>query len=244
MKRLTSWLPLLAALAAIFAVGALLPHSHPVYGLAMSPVLGARFDALPGAVVEAQATPPSGGAEESIWHQAYDSQTFTSATTTRMVFFQTANSDRTLSNMDNGGSFPRPQKLRIFNICFDVLSIVPVSTSATLTGVLNDLALLIFGSAQRPTWTLNISQKAYGPYSLTTLGGTGGPTGFGFSGDGAEIIQFAKNDPSGGWNYFGRVTIPEQVNFLVEVNYAATATLTENKICRLSLFGVLNRRSL
>lgn len=207
-------------------------------------VLGSKFTALPGSVVESQATPPSGGSEESIWHQIYDTQTFTDNTTTRMVFFQAANADRTLSNMDQGGALPRPQKLRIHNICLDILSPVPVSTSATLTGVLNDLALLIFGATQRPTWTLNISQKAYGPYSLTTLGGTGGPTGFGFSSDGAEIIQFAKNDPSGGWNYFGRVIIPEQVNFNLEINYAATADVTEDKRFRVSLFGVLNRRSL
>lgn len=207
-------------------------------------IFGARFEALPGSVVEAGATPPSGGAEESIWHQAYDTQTFTDNTTTRMVFFQTANADRTLSNMDQGGAFPRPQKLRIFNICLDILSPVPVSTSLTITGVLNDLALLLFGANQRPTWTLNISQKAYGPYSLTTLGGTGGPAGFGFSSDGTEIIQFARNDPSGGWNYFGRVTIPEQVNFNLEINYAATADITEDKRFRVSLFGVLNRRSL
>lgn len=208
------------------------------------PMLGARFRPLPGATVEANATPPSGNSEESVWHQIYDTQTFTSAATTRLVFFQAANADRTLSNMDQGGALPRPQKLQLYNICLDILSTIPVTTSATIDGVLNDLALLIFGSAQRPTWTLNISQKSYGPYSLTTLGGTGGPTGFGFSSDGAEIIQFAKNDPSGGWNYFGRVTIPEQVNFFTEVNYAATATLTANKLVRFSLFGVLNRRVL
>lgn len=208
------------------------------------PSFGERFRALPGSTVEANATPPSGGAEEAIWHQIYDSQTYTSAVTTRQVFFQAANADRTLSNMDQGGALPRPQKLQVYNICFDVLSAIPVTTSATIDGVLNDLALLIMGSATRPTWTLNISQKAYGPYSLTTLSGTGGPTGFGFSSDGAEIIQFAKNDPNGGWNYFGRVIIPEQVNFFVEVNWAAAATLTANKINRFSLFGVLNRRSL
>lgn len=207
-------------------------------------VLGARFRALPGATVEANATPPSGSAEEAIWHQIYDTQTYVDNTTTRLVFFQAANADRTLSNMDQGGSLPRPQKLQIFNICLDAMSAIPVTTSATLTGALDDLALLIFGSAQRPTWTLNISQKAYGPYSLTTLGGTGGPTGFGFAGDGAEIIQFAKTDPSGGWNYFGRLTIPEQVNFNVEINWAAVAQLTADKLLRVSLFGVLNRRVL
>jgi hypothetical protein len=216
---------------------------HTPYLLGMA-ILGARFRALPGATVEANATPPAGNSEEAIWHQIFDTQSFVSGTTTRLVFFQAANADRTLSNMDQGGSLPRPQKLQLYNLCLDVLSVIPVTTSATIDGVLNDLALLIFGANQRPTWTLNISQKAYGPYSLTTLGGTGGPTGFGFSSDGAEIIQFAKNDPSGGWNYFGRLTIPEQVNFSVELNWAATATMTADKRVRFSMFGVQNRRVL
>lgn len=210
------------------------------------PVLGARFRPLPGATVEANASPQSGNSEEAVWHQIFDTQTYTDNVTTRLVFFQAANADRTLSNMDQGGSLPRPQKLQLYNICLDVLSAIPVTTAAGgLEGVLNDLALLIFGSAQRPTWTLNISQKAYGPYSLTTLGGTGGPTGFGWGTFTAEeSIQFAKNDPSAGWNYFGRLTIPEQINFNVEINWAAVANISENKLIRVSLFGVLNRRVL
>ena len=143
-------------------------------------VLGSRFRPMSAAAVEAAATPPSGNSQEAIWHQLYDTQTFTSAATTRMNFFAATNADKTLSNLEQGGTLPKPQSLQIYNICLDVLAVVPVSTSATITGVLNDFALLFLGSAQRPTWTLTISSKAYGPYSLTTLGGTGGPTGFGF----------------------------------------------------------------
>jgi hypothetical protein len=205
---------------------------------------GSRFSALPKGAVEQAATPPSGNAQEAIWHQLYDSQTFTDNSSVVLTFFQTANADKTLSNQEQGGTLPKPQSLRIYDICLDILSPVPVSTSATLTGVLNDLALLIFGSAQRPTWTLSISSKSYGPYSLTVLHGTGGPDGFGFSSDGAEIIQYAKNAGSPGWNYFGRVIIPEQVPFFMTINYAATADVTENKIFRASLFGVLQRRVL
>lgn len=213
-------------------------------GVLLAGTFGARFQAESKAQVEAGATPPSGSAAENIWHQIYDTQTYTDAVTTRLVFFQTANADKTLSNMEQGGSLPRPQSLKIHNICLDVLSVIPVTTSATIDGVLNDLALLLFSSGARPTWTLNISNKAYGPYSLTTLHGTGGPTGFGFSSDGAEIIQFAKNDPAGGWNYYGRVTIPEQINFNIELNWAAAANMTADKLLRVSMFGQLLRRVL
>lgn len=210
----------------------------------MSTEFGAKFLAKSRAQIEQDSTPPSGNSQEAIWAQYYDSQTFTSAATTRLTFFTTASNDRTITNLETPGVLPRPVSLQVHNVCLDIMSVIPVTTSATIDGVLNDLALLIFGSGQRPTWTLTISSKAYGPYSLTTLHGTGGPVGFGFSSDGAEIIQFAKNDPAGGWNYFGRIIIPEQVPFNVVVDYAATATLSGNKIFRLSLFGVANRRVL
>lgn len=205
---------------------------------------GVRFAPMSQRQVDAQAMPPSGSSEENIWAQIYDTQTFTDNTTVTLTFFQAANADKTLCNLDQGGTLPRFQSLRVYNVCLDILSPVPVSTSATLTGVLNDLALLLIGSGQRPTWTLTISNKNYGPYSLTTLHGTGGPSGFGFSSDGAEIIQYARNEPQGGWNYSGLLTIPTQVNFGTVINYAATADITENKLFRFSLFGVLNRRVL
>lgn len=205
---------------------------------------GAPYRALSKNAIEAAATPPSGHAQEAIWHQAYDTQLFTSGTTTRLVFFQALQADRTLSNMEQAGSFPKPQSLQIHQITCDVLSILPTTLTGDITGVLTDLALLIFGANERPTWTLNISNKNYGPYSLTTLHGTGGPAGSGWSGATITGMQYARNEPGPGWNYCGRVIIPEQVNFSVELNWAATATMTANKRIRLSLFGVLGRRVL
>lgn len=206
---------------------------------------GMAFRALPKAAVEAAATPPSGNAQEAIWHQVYDTQSFVSATTTRLVFFQAANADRTLSNMEQGGTLPRPQSLQLHNITCDLLSAAPVSTGAGIVGILDDLSRLLLGTAQRPTWTLTISQKSYGPYSLSVLHGTGGPIG-GVNGTQAAgtSIQWARTSDAPGWNYFGRVIIPEQVSFSLETNWAATATITGDVRVRISLFGVLNRRVL
>jgi hypothetical protein len=207
---------------------------------------GAPFRALPRAAVEAASTPGAGAGQEAIWHQLFDTQTFTSAATVSLTFFQTANADKTLSNIDQGGTLPRFSSLQIHDVTADYLALAPVSTlaGATTVGVLNDLALLVLGSAQRPTWTLTISQKAYGPYSLTVLHGTGGPAGFGWGGNGANFQQYARNEPSSGWNYFGRVIIPEQVSFSLTILWAATATLTGDTRIRASLFGVFNRRVL
>lgn len=207
---------------------------------------GAQFNPRSTAAVTQGATPPSGNSAEAIWYQLYDTQLFTSATTTAMQFFLSPGVDPTLSNMTQAGTLPAPQTLQVYQITLDLLAIAPVSTNAgstTVTGVLNDFALLLLGSGQRPTWTLTLSQKAYGPYSLTLLHGTGGPIGFGW---GAEVtsVQYARNDCTDGWNYYGRVSILTQMQFALQINFAATATLTGNTYFRTSLFGVLNRRVL
>jgi hypothetical protein len=206
---------------------------------------GAPFRALPGAAVQSAATPPSGTSEEAIWDQRYDTQLFTSAATVNLNFFQVTNADRTLSNMGQGGTLPSPWSLQIHMITMDILSIIPVTinAAAAVTGVLDDLALLIFSSNARPTWTLTINEKQYGPYSLTLLHGTGGPVGFndGTQAAGASV-QYAYNTTVPGWNYFGRVIILTQNPFNLNMTWAAAPTLTGNKRIRASLFGVLNRK--
>ena len=86
--------------------------------------------ALPGAAVQAAATPPSGTSEEAIWDQRYDTQTFTSATTTELTFFQTTNADPTITNMRQGGTLPSPWSLQLHMITLDILSIIPVTINA------------------------------------------------------------------------------------------------------------------
>jgi len=201
---------------------------------------GANFAALPRQAVMAKATPPSGASQEAIWHAVYDTQTFASASTTTLTFFSAVNADKTLSNMEASGQFPSPQSFQIYNICLDAWTPLAVSTSATVTGNLNDLGLIM--QTGRPTWTLTLSSKAYGPYPLTALHATGGASGFGFSSDGAEILQYARNEPSPGWNYFGKIIIPEQVAFNFRLDWAAAQTITASWLLRLTMMGVLNRR--
>ncbi len=208
---------------------------------------GVPFRPQSNSAVTAAATPASGNSQEAIWHQLYDTQLYTSAATLTTQHFLSPGVDPTLSNMTQAGTLPSPQTMQIYDITLDLLSLAPVSISAagTAVGVLNDFAFLLFGSLQRPTWQLTISQKAYGPYSLTVLHGTGGPTGW-FAGTFAATtaMQFARNDPSPGWNYYGRLSILQQMQFSLTLNWAAVATLTGNVNLRVSLFGVLNRRVL
>lgn len=206
-------------------------------------MFGANFQALPRQAVAARATPPSGQSQEAIWHALYDTQTYVDNSTTRLTFFQATASggDRTLSNMEAAGQLPSPQSFQVHNICVDAWTAAAVSTSASNVGNLNDLFLLLF--VGRPIWTLTISSKAYGPYPLSTLHGTGGPSGnLGTAIATPGSLQFARNEPTTGWNYLGRIIIPEQVSFSVEVVWGAAQDLTANWSLRMTLMGVLNRR--
>lgn len=205
-------------------------------------MLGVRFNPATRAALARAATPAQPGGPEAIWHQFYDTQNFVTASTTRLTFFQTANVDATLSNMKAGGQLPAPQYLTIYDICLDYLS-QNTSQAAGVLGELNDIKLLQM--VGRGTWTLNISDKQYGPYSITTLHGTGGAVGGVDAGTLAVAVQWGTNALSPGWNYQGSLIIPPNVNFSIEFNWAATVATTFTPLpLRVSLFGILSRRVL
>jgi len=187
-----------------------------------------------------KAIPRSGRDPEAIWHIAFDTKVYTDNSTVTLNFFDATNvGNGFLSNMESAGQFPAPQVFDIHGIFADLWTALPVSTSATVTGDLNDLALLLYVGT--PVWTLTLQQKKYGPYPLITLHGLGGATGFGFSSDGAEILQYARNDPSPGWNYGGCITIPAQTSFQFNVAWAAAQDLTANWNLRIAMSGKLSR---
>ena len=210
---------------------------------------GVPIDAQTLASVNRKGTPKAGDGSEVIWYQLYDTQSYVSGTTVALNFFAAPSTDDTLSNLSQGGQLPARQSLQIHQCCLDILSVLPVTldTAAgplTTAGVLNDLALILFGANQRPIWTLIVSNKTYGPYSLTVLHGTGGPMGFGYGSSIATnsgSIQYAKNDPEPGWNYWGSLIIAQQSNFNLTMKWSTAATLTADKRLRTSLMGILNR---
>jgi hypothetical protein len=204
---------------------------------------GDRYRAVPRAALKRAATPPSGDSPEAIWHCLFDTQTYTDNATTRLTFFQTTNADPTLSNMEASGQLPSPQYLNVYNINLDAWTAIPVSQGANVVGDAGDLALLLLTG--RPVWTFTLANKTYGPYPLTTLHGTGGPDVFGWGfAHATDSIQFAKVDKSPGWNYYGRVIIPPQQSFKIDVVFAAAQNLTADWRLRISIMGVLSRRVL
>lgn len=196
--------------------------------------------ALPFSTENQKAIPRSGRSPEAIWHLAYDTKTYVDNTTTVLNFFDAANvGNDFLSNMEVGGQFPAPQVFDIHGIFCDIWTALPVSTSTGVAGTLNDQALLMY--VGQPIWTLTLQQKKYGPYPLISLHGLGGPTGFGWSSDGTNLFQYARNDPSSGWNYNGSITIPAQTAFQFQVRWTAAQNISADHLIRISMTGKLSR---
>lgn len=206
-------------------------------GALSSPSLRARSFAAENQ----KAIPPSGRSPEAIWHLAYDTKTFTSASTTSLSFFDAVNvGTLDLSNMEVGGQFPAPQVFDIHGIFCDLWApAAGVSTSAATTGNLNDIMLLLF--VGRPRWTLTIQQKNYGPYPLLALHGLGSPVAQLSQTVATVSQQQATNDRSPGWNYNGSITIPAQTAFQFTVVWQAAQTLTANWLVRIGMTGKLSR---
>lgn len=210
------------------------------------PPFGRRFKAATRSQLRRKATPLSGAAPEAIWQQFYDTQSYVGGSTVNLNYFVDTNTDRTLSNMQAAGQFPDPQWFTLYDVTCDFLSQNTSVVGVTdVTGELNDIALLL--KVGRGTWTLTISDKRYGPYSLTLLHGTGGPVGNVFPGNTANTgnQQWANNTLAPGWNYSGSLIIPPKTNFNIEVNWAAAQTIVNDPLpVRISLHGILSRRVL
>lgn len=199
-----------------------------------------RFQAESFGRQNAKAIPPSGRSPEAIWHVIYDTQTYTDNATTSLDFFSAVNADKSLSNMESAGQFPAPQVFNIFGIYCDVWTAAPVSTTADVTGDLNDAFLLLM--VGRPRWQFTLQNKVYGPYPLITLHAMGGPAGYLQSTTAAGgSTQAAGNMPHGGWNYNGSITIPAQTSFQFNVTWAAAQNLTADWRVRISMSGILSR---
>lgn len=187
------------------------------------------------------ANPSQPGQSEATPWVLFDSQTYTSAATTVLNFFQTQQNDRTLSNLLQGGALTDPQWFEIYNLAFDVLN--DATTGASETGIGDDIQKLML--VGRPIFTLAISDKNYGPFPLSYLHTSGGFVGnlTGTTAAGGSTQIGNNSIPDGGWNWRGSIIIPPKVGFSVQVQWAAAQTLAGgNPVLRFSMAGCLHRR--
>lgn len=236
----------LAAIAAVVVLAFGLIYFGPDHaalgGVALAyiapAVVAKRFDELNFA-----ANPVEAGQGEAISHILYDTQTYTSAATTTLTFFSNTQTDKTLSNLQAAGQLADPQWFEIHNLGLDILN--DASTAANETGIADDIQKIML--VGRPIFTLNLSDKQYGPYPLSFLHTSGGFVGS-ITGTAAATNNIAVGNnglSDGGWNWRGSVIIPPKVGFFVTVQWAAAQTLAAgNPPLRFWMAGVLQRRVL
>jgi hypothetical protein len=194
------------------------------------------------AQLDALALPSNARQPEALPWILYHQKTYTSGTTTKLTFFDAVESDDTLGNMETQGSLPDPQYFEIHYIGADFLLDATTAAGGEV-GAIDDVAKLLFTG--RGTWTLSIAKKAYGPFPLSFLHASGGPTGFGWGTFTAEeSIQYANNGIfDGGWCVGGALIIPPKVGFSFEVRWSAAQTLNAgNTGVRAWMAGVLHRQ--
>lgn len=192
-------------------------------------------------------TPQSGTDLEALpWILFYtDTTSFASAATSvQSVFFQTVQSDKTISNIEAPGQLPIPQVLEVAGNTCDILA-TPSANASNTAGALSDIANIL--KTVRSTFVFLLSNKSYGIFPLTCAHATGGEIGYMASTVATSNAQYANNGIfDGGWWVDGAIIIPSQQQFQVTVATSATAlTLTQTPMpVRFGLWGPIHRRIL
>lgn len=251
MNRFGKAVAVLIGLALAVPFVLTLMHSPEVVGalgvgaVGLKALISIPVSARPFQQLNVMANPVEAGQGEAIPHILYDTQLYTSGATTTLTYFSATQTDRTLSNLQAGGQLPDPQWFEIHNLGFDVLADGTTNAAATELGIYDDIQKLML--VGRPIFTLQLSDKNYGPYPLSFLHTSGGAQGA-LTGTVAAsaVFQFANNSiPDGGWNWRGAVIIPPKVGFQIGVQFSAAQTLAAgNTQLRFWMAGVLQRRVL
>lgn len=194
------------------------------------------------------ANPTSASQPEVIPWQLFDTQSCATAVTTPLVFFQTINSDKTMSNMEGPGQLPDPQYLVVQYVACDILSVPALGPNTAVDPNIGNVENIL--KTARATFEFNMSNKRYGPFSLTTTASTGGATGFGYGygtiAAGVSTTVANNGIPgSGGYPFSGALVIPPKIGFDVTIRFGVAPTLVGGPLnIRISLMGTLYRRVL
>lgn len=175
-----------------------------------------------------------------IW---YDTQLYTSGTTTRLAFFQTLQATRNLGNMEIAGVLAHPKAFIIRAIRVHFKQIPLLSTTAPAANASSDIALL----TNNGSLALEVGNKNYGIWQPHMLpGGAGVYTELAGAGGEAidEFVSYAANgvpDPRAIYTLSQPLMIEPQINFNVTMEWPAAQTLTGNLNIEVMLDGELLR---
>ena len=177
--------------------------------------------------------PIAGGNMEVYRHVLYDTQTYPAAGVAQLTFFATTNPDASLNNLEVGGSLPDPDYAQLW-----YGRIVPIlgQSSATVPVQVNDmLDLMLIG---RPTVTLTIMSKPYGPEPGGLFHG-GGIEPWGYSdGAGAGVVShdWAKSGPNdGGFCFDGALWLLPKASFRVVIRWGNPQAVAADTLIRFEL---------
>lgn len=182
------------------------------------------------------------GQSEAIRYVYYDTQTYATAGSAQLTFFQNVNNDLTLSNMEAQGQLPDPKYLELWYISADIL--LPASQDDPAVAWDDMISLVLTG---RPVLSLVISDKTYVRVPLTYCHASGGAVGFGYNlaGVDATAKEYANNGIfDGGYCVDGAITIPPKVGFQVNITWGNPTAVAADTRIRVNLDGVLHRRVL
>jgi len=196
-------------------------------------------------------TPLIPGQPERIPWTWFDTQTYTTAVTSQLDFFQSVNADKVLSNMVAAGQIPSPQYFDLYQCSIAYLTPVSIAAAgavANANGAINDVRNLSNGSA-----SFQVANKDYwqgpqfalpcggGPYTDMSLAGT-------YTAGQGQFAQFANNgapDLRNRYSFWGDITLPHNQNFLWRLNWSAPITLNVGStLIKVWMDGYLYRRVL
>jgi hypothetical protein len=196
-------------------------------------------------------TPIAPGQPEGIAWTFYDTQTYTSGTTTSLDFFQSIQSDKVLGNIQAQGQIPNPQFFQIYHIGVQpVLGPTARATAlgASIVGSLNDMVNFLNGKVE-----LIIADKVYHQTKISLCPWGGGPEAYiaaqgSSAGADGNQYQYARNGMADIRNrncFWGTLIIPPTQNFRINLSWTSAITVNfGNPVIQVAMDGYLFRRVL
>lgn len=204
-------------------------------------MLGLNFKYEPNPIKEwLKSLTPVSGQPEIITHVLYDTQAYAAAGQTQLSFFTNlpAGGNFGITNMQTAGTLPNPQYFQIQKVFVDMFA--NVSTNAGVAGSLNDILLGLYTS--RPTLTLTISDKQYGPWPVSFFGSSGRVSGNLSSTVATANLSFGQQGDNGGYPINGSLIIPPATAFNWIMKWQTAQAITVETQVRVSMLGNLARR--
>ncbi len=179
----------------------------------------------------------------------YDTQAFTSSTTT-LSFFQTLQTSKNLGNLGAAGQIPDPNFFELYGLCLDIIANPTVTAAGSApAGALQEIQFILYGDApttgaEAPYIQLDKNGKIYGPYPLSALHALGGPVGNGWGTETtATTGQYANNGVfDGGLPFNGSIVFTPREVFNWQITWGGTVAVVASHALRLSMVGVYHRK--